>query len=107
VLPFDVGVDAESRSGEVGQLLGQGKGFIMHNRGLMTVGAAIECAVSYYIRLENLCHAQLLCEAAIKGRGGQLVLVGDEEVKVCDDTVGKVLMLSSPMTTQARSTTHG
>jgi len=83
VLPLASGLAAQTCSIDVSTALGQGKALILQNRGLLSVGGAIECALSYYIRLENLCKAQLLAEAAARGRGeGGIVLVGDEEVEV-------------------------
>lgn len=82
MLPFKTGRNAQENAAAIGAILGQGKGFIMQNRGLLLTSATIEGCVSYFIRLENLCRAQLLCEAAIKGRGGAIVPVGQEEVEV-------------------------
>lgn len=75
-------MDALAKPEAVAQYLGDGKGLIMRNRGILAVGATIECPISYYIRLESLCQIQLLAEAAVKGRGGELVRVGEQEVKV-------------------------
>ena len=74
--------DAMTNPDAVSQALGQGKGLIMENRGILLVGATIECPISYYIRMESLCLIQLTAEAAARGRGGDLVHVGDDEVKV-------------------------
>lgn len=81
----------------------EGKMLILAHKGLLTAGASIECALSYYIRGENLCRAQLLAEvrlpvgyipiktlsdsvspqAASRGRGTSgPVKIGDEEVAV-------------------------
>jgi hypothetical protein len=75
-------MDALAEPTAVAECLADGKGLIMRNRGILAVGATIECPISYYIRLESLCQIQLLAEAAIKGRGGELVRVGEQEVKV-------------------------
>lgn len=82
VLPFLAGVNVASEPEGVTKVLGDGKGLIMQNRGLLMTAATIEGALATYIRLENLCGNQLLVEAAIKGRGGKLIEVGEEEVKV-------------------------
>jgi hypothetical protein len=66
--------------------------------------------MSYFIRLDGLCKAQLLAEAAVRGRGGELVIVGDEEVQVsvyivvgaCTDCV-----ISLRSTIMGRSIMHG
>lgn len=66
----------------VANVLKDGKGLILRNRGLLTCSGTIEGAVATYIRLENLCGGQIAAEAAVKGRGGELTFVGDEEAKV-------------------------
>lgn len=82
VLPFMAGINAATEPEGVTKVLGDGKGLIMQNRGLLMTAATIEGAIATYIRLENLCGNQLLVEAAIRGRGGEMIEVGDEEVKV-------------------------
>ena len=57
----------------------------MQNRGILMVGATIECPLSYYIRMESLCRVQLMAEAAARGRVEEIILVGEEEVKVSED----------------------
>lgn len=85
VLPFLAGVNAAKDPGAVTDVLDDGKGLIMQNRGLLMTAATIEGAIATYIRLENLCGNQLLVEAAVKGRGGTMIEVGEEEVKVSWD----------------------
>jgi len=67
---------------KVSATLKDGKGLILRNRGLLTCAATIEGAVATFIRLENLCGGQIAAEAAVKGRGGALTFVGDEEARV-------------------------
>lgn len=81
VLPFDIGINAPKDPQAVADALGQNKGFIMAGRGLLMTAATIEGAMATYIRLENLCGNQMLAEAAVKGRGGHLIEIGEEEVK--------------------------
>jgi ribulose-5-phosphate 4-epimerase/fuculose-1-phosphate aldolase len=81
-LPASVWTDTTNQAERIASTLGNGKGLIMQNRGILLVGKTIECPMSYYIRMESLCKAQLLAEAAVKGRGGELVIVGEQEVKV-------------------------
>ncbi|BEI80057.1 hypothetical protein CcaverHIS002_0105860 [Cutaneotrichosporon cavernicola] len=88
VLPFVSGLNAAKDPEGVTSVLGDGKGFIMQNRGLLMTAATIEGAIATYIRLENLCGNQLLVEAAIKGRGGKMIEVGEEEVKFTVQNVG-------------------
>lgn len=82
VLPFEAGVNARSNPQAVVDALGDKKGFIMAGRGLLMTAATIEGAMATYIRLENLCGNQMLVEAAVKGRGGDMIEIGEEEVKV-------------------------
>lgn len=81
-MPFAVGMNADTDPTAVSSCLGDGKGFVMENRGILLVGASIECCISYFIRMESLCQIQLLAEAAAKGRGGELIRVGQQEVQV-------------------------
>ncbi|ORY24481.1 class II aldolase/adducin N-terminal [Naematelia encephala] len=87
-MPFSVGKNAASEPEAVADCLQTGKGFVMENRGILLVGATIECSISYYIRMESLCQIQLLAEAAIKGRGGDFVRVGEQEVQFTFDNSG-------------------
>ncbi|WWD20480.1 hypothetical protein CI109_104956 [Kwoniella shandongensis] len=87
-LPFSVGQNAEYNPEAVSTCLRDGKGFVMENRGILLVGATIECPISYYIRMESLCQIQLLAEAAVKGRGGDLVRVGEQEVQFTFENSG-------------------
>ena len=82
-LPFTASLEAADNPKVIQACLKDGKGLIMQNRGVLVVGATIECPISYYIRMESLCRAQMLAEAAAKGRGGaELVLVGQKEIEV-------------------------
>ncbi|WRT63506.1 uncharacterized protein IL334_000411 [Kwoniella shivajii] len=87
-MPFSAGQNALTNPKAVSDCLSDGKGFVMENRGILLVGASIECPISYYIRMESLCRIQLLAEAAIKGRGGELVRVGEQEVQFTFDNSG-------------------
>lgn len=94
ILPFGIGRAARSNQSQIAEAISGKKGFILQNRGLFLTSETVEGCVSYLIRLENLCRAQLLCEAAIKGRGGAIILVGEQEVKV----QSHVLKLSAALT---------
>jgi hypothetical protein len=84
VLPHETGVNAYENPKAVSDALGKGKALIMERRGLMTVGGTMHGAVSYYLRLEHLCDAQLMAEASAKGRGIPLVHINEEFAKVRD-----------------------
>ncbi|WWC57925.1 uncharacterized protein I303_100460 [Kwoniella dejecticola CBS 10117] len=87
-LPFQTGQNALSDPKAVSDCLKDGKGFVMENRGILLVGATIECPISYYIRMESVCQIQLLAEAAVRGRGGELVKIGQQEVQFTFDNSG-------------------
>lgn len=83
VCPFMVAANADKDPKAVGEVLGQnGSGLVLQNRGALSCAGTIEGAVGMYIRLEGLCGNQLLCEAAINGRGGEVKLIGEEEILV-------------------------
>ena len=74
------------------------------------VGTTIECPISYYRRLESLCQIQLAAEAAAKGRGGELVLIGDKEAQVSILLCSLACLraeLSSPLRMEGRNDTPG
>ena len=72
----------------VQEAIGQGKGFIIGNFGILVGGANIECPVGYFIRLQSLCQIQLMAEAAVRGRGGEMKIIGDDEVQFTYDNNG-------------------
>jgi ribulose-5-phosphate 4-epimerase/fuculose-1-phosphate aldolase len=83
VCPFAVAPNAANDPTAVADILGtEGDGLILQNRGLLSCSGTAEGAVGGYIRIDGLLGNQLLCEAAIKGRGGQVVPVGEEEILV-------------------------
>ncbi|GMK54285.1 hypothetical protein CspeluHIS016_0108710 [Cutaneotrichosporon spelunceum] len=88
VLPFLAGVRVATEPEGVTDVLEDGKGLVMQNRGLLMTAATIEGAIATYIRLENLCGNQMLVEAAVRGRGGRMIEVGEEEVKFTLQNVG-------------------
>ena len=61
------GVVYETNEGaQIAQALGNCKGVILKNHGILTAGPSVEAAAWWYIALDNACHAQLLAEAAGK-----------------------------------------
>lgn len=59
------GVVLETDEGErIAAALGQRKAVILKNHGILTAGPSVEAAAWWYIALENVCHTQLLAEAA-------------------------------------------
>lgn len=54
-----------------------GKGVLLQNHGILTAAGSVDAAVAYFVRLEKLCEAQLLSDAAGVSAGGVL---SDREV---------------------------
>jgi ribulose-5-phosphate 4-epimerase/fuculose-1-phosphate aldolase len=50
----------------IAHALGERKGVILKNHGILTAGPSVEAAAWWYIALDNACHTQLLAEAAGK-----------------------------------------
>jgi ribulose-5-phosphate 4-epimerase/fuculose-1-phosphate aldolase len=63
----------------IAKALGNKKAALLQNHGLLTVGKSIEETVFWFVSLEKCCHAQLLADAAVAGRGGETVKIGEEE----------------------------
>ena len=60
---------------------------ILAHRGGMSLNTTIEGAIAFILRLETCCEAQLLGEAAVKGRGGQLVEIDDEAAAATERSI--------------------
>ncbi|WP_218509869.1 class II aldolase/adducin family protein [Variovorax sp. dw_308] len=56
----------ESEGLRIAKALGDGKGAILKNHGILTAGPTVEAAAWWYIALDNACHTQLLAEGAGK-----------------------------------------
>jgi ribulose-5-phosphate 4-epimerase/fuculose-1-phosphate aldolase len=55
-----------SEGDRIAEALGDKKGAILKNHGILTAGPTVEAAAWWYIALDNACHTQLLAEAAGK-----------------------------------------
>lgn len=88
VCPFLTAANAATDPKAVAEILGNGSGLILQNRGVMSTALTIEGAVGMYIRLEGLCGNQLMCEAAVKGRGGEVQPIGEEEILFTQQNTG-------------------
>lgn len=65
----------------IAQALGsKGKGCILQNHGLLTVGQTVDEAAFLFTSMEKSCHVQLLAEAAASQRLPK-VLITDEEAQ--------------------------
>lgn len=62
----------------IAKALGNGKGCLLMNHGLLTVGKTVDEAAYLFGLMERSCHCQLLAEAAASN-GLQKVLITDEE----------------------------
>lgn len=83
VCPFQTAANAATNPQGIADVLGEkGIGMILQNRGVLSCAGTIEGAVGGYVRIEGLVGNQLLVEAAIKGRGGDVVPIGEEEILV-------------------------
>ncbi|CZR60259.1 related to novobiocin biosynthesis protein novR [Phialocephala subalpina] len=75
------GVVLGKEEGEkIAQALGQGKGAILRNHGLLTVGATVDEAAFLFTSMEHSCKVQLLAEAATAS-GLEKVLIADQEAQ--------------------------
>jgi hypothetical protein len=91
-------MSSSTPSSSVSAALGPGKALLVTDWGQMVASVSIESAVSYFIRIENLCKAQVYAEAAARGRGEKPVAIGDEECrftweKTGDEAHGSALAL--------------
>lgn len=82
------GVAIEPEEGkEIAQALGQGKGVILQNHGLLTVGTTVDEAAYLYTLMERSCQCQLLADAATRP-GEKLKICGDEEAHYTEQVQG-------------------
>ncbi|KAL1405559.1 hypothetical protein Q8F55_009198 [Vanrija albida] len=111
VLSFAGALNAAADPAPVAEAVkGDAVALVLANRGLLTASASIEGAVGLYLRLESLAHAQLLAEAAVRGRGGELIPVGEEEALFTQQNAGSAhqqWMMSLPHYTRLEKATGG
>ncbi len=99
VYPDFNGVVLREEEGEkLAECLGEnGKGLILTNHGLLTVGGTVDEAAYLYTLMERTCEVQLLVDAAAQNSGKQKVLVDDEAAeytfKITSDPVRILLEL--------------
>ena len=82
---------AEKEGNDIAACLGDKKGALLQNHGLLTVGQTIEAAVFWFMSMEKCCHAQLMADAAAGGRNGETKKIGDEEAAFTYKTIGTPL----------------
>ncbi|RTE68842.1 hypothetical protein BHE90_016780 [Fusarium euwallaceae] len=72
----------EEEGQKLADCLGEnGKGLILLNHGLLTVGETVDEAAYLYTLLERSCEVQLLVDAAARGTGHEKVLVKEDAAK--------------------------
>lgn len=78
-------------SGEEGRRiaakLGNMSAVILQNHGLLTVGRTVDEAVLQFGVMDRCCAAQLLADAAAKGRGIKPTIIDDEDAKFTHDSL--------------------
>lgn len=78
------GVVYEDEEGQkIAEKLGENKGIILANHGLLTVGQSLEEAVWWYISMERCCQAQLMVESV-----GKPNIINHESAKHTSKQVG-------------------
>ncbi|OAQ82587.1 aldolase [Purpureocillium lilacinum] len=69
----------EEEGEKLAQCLGEkGKGLILQNHGLLTVGQTVDEAAYLYTLMERSCEVQLLADAAAEGSGKPKIIIGDK-----------------------------
>ncbi|CCG24441.1 hypothetical protein CORT_0F02160 [Candida orthopsilosis Co 90-125] len=84
---FNGAVLKSRESDKIVEALGNGKGVILQNHGLLTVGSTIDEAGYLFTLLEKCCQIQLLAQSALVP-GKSLRVIGDEEAQYCEKTHG-------------------
>ncbi|KAI5956380.1 hypothetical protein KGF54_000855 [Candida jiufengensis] len=78
------GVALEEEEGiKIAQALGDNKGIILQNHGLLTVGSTVDEAAYLFTLLEKSCQVQLLAQQALLP-GESLKIIGDKEATYCE-----------------------
>lgn len=82
------GVAVEEEEGRaIAAALGNGKGVILQNHGLLTVGKTVDEAAYLFTLMERSCECQLLADAALRP-GEKLKICGDEEAAYTEYIAG-------------------
>lgn len=71
----------------IANALGDGKGVILQNHGLLTVGTTLDEAAYLFTLMEKSCECQLLAEAALRP-GEKLKICGEEEAAYTERVQG-------------------
>lgn len=82
------GVALESEEGlAIAAALGDGKGVILQNHGLLTVGLTVDEAAYLFTLMERSCEAQLLADAALRP-GEKIKTCGEDEARYTEYVSG-------------------
>ncbi|KAI5952127.1 hypothetical protein CANMA_005114 [Candida margitis] len=84
---FNGAVLHAKESERIVEALGRGKGIILQNHGLLTVGSTIDEAGYLFTLLEKSCQIQLLAQSASKS-GESLKVIGEKEAEYCENKHG-------------------
>lgn len=97
VYPDFGGVVLNDEEGErLADCLGEkGKGMILTNHGLLTVGRTVDEAAYLYTLMERTCEVQLMVDAAAEGSGKKKVLVDDKAAKFTFDAVSDPVCITT------------
>lgn len=78
----------EEESDRLAEALGpKGKGLILRNHGLLTVGQTVDEAAYLFSLMEKACMIQLMVDAAAAGKVGQKCIVDDEAARFTFNTM--------------------
>ncbi|KKY27129.1 putative class ii aldolase adducin domain containing protein [Phaeomoniella chlamydospora] len=79
----------ESEGERLADCLGpNGKGLILRNHGLLTVGRTVDEAAYLYTLMERCCEVQLMVDQAVNASGKKKVFVDDQAAKYTHEAVG-------------------
>lgn len=74
-----------------------GKGLILQNHGLLTVGSTVDESCALFTLMERLCEIQLLVEAAQTSDRLGRKTIADDEARYTFDTTSTPVRLISPL----------
>jgi ribulose-5-phosphate 4-epimerase/fuculose-1-phosphate aldolase len=79
---------AKEEGDNIARAIGNKKAVLLQNHGLLTTGQTIEAAVFWFVSLDKCCHAQMMADAAVAGRGGATIKIDDEDAAFTYKSVG-------------------
>lgn len=82
---------AEEEGLAIAEALGDKRGALLQNHGLLTTGETVESCVFWFMSLERCCQVQLLADAAAGGKGRETVKIDEKDAAYTRDTIGTEL----------------